>query len=141
MSMLCHRSPVPCTGPHVVEGHAPVRWRCCFAHSAIISSVKRGKAWTSRTPRSSANKRARDEPPSGPRPRSPYGAKVTEKTSIALHDKYVGLAAKLDAPNTETLARFYIANGRLFQVMVSGKHGTVNRSDAETFFESFDVIQ
>jgi hypothetical protein len=68
------------------------------------------------------------------------GAKVTEKTSIALHDKYVGLAAKLDAPNTETLARFYIANGRLFQVMVSGKHGTVNRSDAETFFESFDVI-
>jgi hypothetical protein len=69
------------------------------------------------------------------------GTKVTEKTRIALHDKYVGLAAKLDAPNTETLARFYIANGRLFQIMVSGKHGTVNRSDAEAFFRSFEVIE
>jgi hypothetical protein len=66
--------------------------------------------------------------------------KFTDKSPVMLHNRFIGLKVRIESPEDEMLARLYIADGRLFNIVVSGKHGRVNQEDAEEFFASFCLI-
>jgi hypothetical protein len=55
---------------------------------------------------------------------------------VSLDGRDPGRAIVMESPDFEVFARVFIAGGRFYQLMASGKIGTVNRSDVEAFFDT-----
>ena len=66
---------------------------------------------------------------------------LMSRLTVTLDGRYPGRAIVMESPDLELFVRVFIAGGRFYQLMASGKVGTVNRSDVEAFFDSFGLSE
>jgi hypothetical protein len=67
--------------------------------------------------------------------------KLAKETRIKLADKYPGREILVELPTDKDLLRnrFYLVNGRMYQLMVVGNEAFVNSPDRLKFFDSLAV--
>jgi hypothetical protein len=75
--------------------------------------------------------------------RSVHGSLLSDN-KVALGDrKYPGLDLLIELPGKESLTRerMYLVNGRLYQVMVTGRKWWVESADTPKFLDSFRLVE
>ena len=71
------------------------------------------------------------------------GGAVLADRAITLAGKYPGRDVTIELPGKEDLARdrMYLVNGRLYQVMATGRKWWVESSDTQKFLDSFRLTE